>query len=86
MLIVTSTGRVHFYSVLSSPIDIDQLSPYGLKPLQDARDIIETARLMVHIRIFFFLTLLTLKYLIPRRVPYSKGRIRKLPYGTRDIP
>jgi hypothetical protein len=31
----------------SSPVDIDQLSPDGRKLVQDARDIIETARLMV---------------------------------------
>ncbi|KIM83645.1 hypothetical protein PILCRDRAFT_69340, partial [Piloderma croceum F 1598] len=31
----------------TSPVDIDQLSPDGRKLIQDARDIIETARLMV---------------------------------------
>ena len=35
------------YVKTSSPVDINQLSPDGRKLIQDARDIIETARLMV---------------------------------------
>jgi hypothetical protein len=30
-----------------SPVEIDKLSPEGHKLIQDARDIVETARLMV---------------------------------------
>jgi hypothetical protein len=35
------------YVKTTSPVDTDQLSPDGRKLIQDARDIIETARLMV---------------------------------------
>ena len=50
----------------------------NLSYTKDVRLIVRTFDLIVRT--------LTLKYLIPRRVPYDKGRIRKLPYGTRDIP
>ena len=50
----------------------------NLSYTKDVRLIVRTCDLIVRT--------LTLKYLIPRRVPYGKGRIRKLPYGTRDIP
>ena len=34
----------------TSPVDIDKLSPEGHKLIQDARNIVETARLMVQER------------------------------------
>ena len=35
------------YVTANSPVDLDKLSPDGQKLIQDSRDIIETARLMV---------------------------------------
>jgi hypothetical protein len=46
-LIISRSTRRSYMSEILPPVEIDKLSPESPKLIQDARDIVETARLMV---------------------------------------